>query len=438
MPNKVMTRTLQILTLLLAAAASNAQVLRGLDIVAEGGTTITVSPGDCRVNGKTVAVTTAVLDIRPPAGLRVENETYKLESKLAERWGPGTHLKGCSTTNPLPGRLVPDSVSVILPDGTTATQGADYALGAEWATLARLPNGRITTDTEVRVNYSVGQMRIDAIEVGPDGKVQLVKGEEAKASPQLPTLTTGSLHLANVYMPPNATAVDSWQIFPIGASFQEPSSDELKIRAALIPKTLQKLRNGEPLTIVTWGDSVTVGGDTSKPGLAYANLFITRLRERFPKANIKHVNAGIGATNTDGRLPSFSKEVLSFHPDLVTIEFINDMDFPEAKLRVNYDRALSQLRAIGSEVILITPHFSAPFMMGKALPRGAEIRPAVFTLRSIAAENHIGLADTSRRWAHLEQEGIPYVAYLYNGINHPDDRGHELFVRDLMSFFPRY
>jgi len=136
------------------------------------------------------------------------------------------------------------------------------------------------------------------------------------------------------------------------------------------------------------------------------------------------------------RLPHLQDQVLAFHPDLVTIEFVNDMVLPEADVQKNYAWALAQLRAVGAEVILITPHFTMPEMMGHKFPRGSETRANVALLRKFAADNRIALADTSRRWDHLESEGIPYITLLDNGINHPNDRGHELFVKELLTFFP--
>jgi hypothetical protein len=62
-------------------------------------------------------------------------------------------------------------------------------------------------------------------------------------------------------------------------------------------------------------------------------------------------------------------------------------------------------------------------------------RTSVEAMRQVARENGIGLADTARRWEHACREGIPYMTWLWNGINHPDNDGHELFVRDLMSYF---
>jgi hypothetical protein len=47
----------------------------------------------------------------------------------------------------------------------------------------------------------------------------------------------------------------------------------------------------------------------------------------------------------------------------------------------------------------------------------------------------VALADASLRWGHLLQEGIPYPTLLANSINHPDDRGHQLFALSLMELF---
>jgi hypothetical protein len=105
-------------------------------------------------------------------------------------------------------------------------------------------------------------------------------------------------------------------------------------------------------------------------------------------------------------------------------------------MRARYAQIFQQIRAAGAEPLLITPHFTMPEMMGLPHPRGKESRATVAVIRAIAAEHHVGVADTTKRWEHLELEGIPYATLLDNGINHPDDRGHEMFVRDLMTFFP--
>jgi lysophospholipase L1-like esterase/predicted GH43/DUF377 family glycosyl hydrolase len=404
--------------------------------IVASGMTVHVPAGDYIASGKPVKVSTAAdLQVAPADFIEVRDEKWKLPEQLPSRWGPGVHLRKCVAANALPDCVDAESIVVRLPDGTRCERDKDYSIEPRWAGVARLPGGRITTDTEVSIDYRASMMRIDSIAVDPQGQLTLVTGEPACNTPQQPQLTTGSVRLANVFMWFRTKALADWQIMSIGEPFPEPNPEELKQRAATIPKTLQKLREHKPVLVATWGDSVTAGGDSSRASLAYANLFLSQLRDRFPASVISHINAGIGGTNTDHRLPGLQQEVLSHHPDLVTIEFVNDMDFPAEKLRKNYAQAIEQIRAAGAEIILLTPHFTMMDFMHKQQPRGPETRPAVETLRQIAAEHHIGLADAARRWEHLDVEGIPYVTLLANGINHPEDRGHQFFVDELMTFF---
>ena len=200
---------------------------------------------------------------------------------------------------------------------------------------------------------------------------------------------------------------------------------------------LAKLRGGRPVTVVCWGDSVTVGGDASTPAMGYVGRFETMLQQRFPNAKIRVVNAGIGGSSTRGRLKDLQKEVLDHKPDLVTLEFVNDMGIPEPELQRSYSEILRRVREAGAALILITPHFTMPDWMKLPNGRGPDGRHAVAFLRRFAAEQKVPLADASRRWEQLEALGIPYETLLMNGINHPDDRGHLIFAEELMRLFPK-
>jgi lysophospholipase L1-like esterase len=324
-------------------------------------------------------------------------------------------------------------VHVKLPDGTEMTRDKDYLLDPKWAGFSRIEGGRIGKDGAVTVEYRIGRMRIDAIEVNKNGVVHLHRGEEKMTRPNPPQADGDCVAIANVFMPYHVASVEPWQVFRITA----PTFPEPKVGTSLVAKTLAKLRAGEPVTIVTWGDSVTANGDASSADKAFAQLFPARLRERFPTSKITAHNAGIGATNSEQRLPALKAQVLDFHPDLVTIEFVNDMGHPEAAMRDRYAKIFEQIRDAGAEIILITPHFTMPEMMNKPQPRGGETRATVALLRDIAAKHKVALADTSKRWEHLDAEGLPYTTLLTNGINHPDDRGHEMFTRDLLAYFPQ-
>ena len=160
------------------------------------------------------------------------------------------------------------------------------------------------------------------------------------------------------------------------------------------------------------------------------------LRKRFPQATIRVFSTGIGGSNTAGRLPGFDKEVLAHHPDVVTLEFVNDMGFPIDQLQARYTEILKRIRQANAAFVLITPHFTMPSWMKLPSGRGTDPRPAVASLRRFAKGNDLPIADASRRWEQLEAMGIPYETLLRNGINHPDDRGHEIFAEELMRLFP--
>ena len=419
-------------TMTIKTALVHPRVLSGLEIQVESDG-VSVLPGVCRLGESTVKVAQSqAMKIEPLESIAVNDEEYELTGDAPDRWIKGTHLKGCvgAGGTALPGCLVPGSVVVKLSDGTIAKENADYRLDTKWAGLSRIPTGRI--GPKVRISYRVGQMRLDSIVISSDGKVTLAKGKAERSTPEPPDISKGSLRLANVFVSPS----NAPQVLVIADGFVEPNENLSALRATLVEKTLGKLRQGKPVTIVAWGDSVTAGGEASTPERAFAKLFATRLAERFAKSKVTVVNAGIGGSNTVGRLPNLHAEVLAHQPDLVTIEFVNDMGLPEATVRENLDSAFRQIRAAGAEVILITPHFTMPEMMGRQTWRGPESRPTVTVLRQIAEEKSVALADVSQRWEHLEKEGIPYITLLENGINHPDDRGHELFVRELLTFFP--
>ncbi len=136
-------------------------------------------------------------------------------------------------------------------------------------------------------------------------------------------------------------------------------------------------------------------------------------------------------------VPCDFQRVLNEKADLVTIEFVNDagvkngVDNLVNKIYLNVIKRLNQN---GTEVILITPHFTSWRMENEAM-RGPENRDYVLLLRALAEKHKIAIADASARWEHLWQEGIPFFTMLNNSINHPEDRGHLIFAEELLKCF---
>ncbi|WP_236288508.1 GDSL-type esterase/lipase family protein [Paenibacillus allorhizoplanae] len=91
---------------------------------------------------------------------------------------------------------------------------------------------------------------------------------------------------------------------------------------------IQKLENGETVTIVYFG-----GSNTRSAG--YRVMTAEWLREQYPEANIRCVNAGIDGTGSDLGCARLETDVLRHQPDLVFVEFVgNDGGVPESKARI--------------------------------------------------------------------------------------------------------
>lgn len=419
----------------------NPYVKAGLEVVPLGGMRVEVRPGEIDVDGRVVKVERpTVLEVRPPRVIPVRDEKRRLTDEVPQLYNKGTTLQGCCPLGiGLAGTLDPASLVLKVgpgPDAERYEEGKDWRADRLWGQVGRVPGGRIQAETEVYIDYDYSLMRLDTLAVRDDGAVILREGSEHKMVPEPPRADMQSRALCNIYLPYHCKVLTAAEVYPIGPAFPEPGIVACEEKAALIPRTRAKLAAGEALTLVYWGDSVTCGGDASSEATAFPLAFTNWLRCRYPEARIRHVNAGTGGWNSASKLPLFEEQVLAHKPDLVVIEFVNDMGFPRDRIVANYTDAVSRVRAIGGEVIVLTPHFVRPdWMPGNQGLRTPETREAVTFLREFCAENHVGLADTSRRWEHLWVEGLPYMTLLNNGINHPDDRGHALFVADLRLFF---
>jgi len=419
----------------------NPFVKQGLDVLPLGGMKLKVMPGEIDVDGTVEKVEREiVLDVPPARAVQIRDEKRRLTDEVPQRYNKGTTLLGCrSHVIGLAGTLAPDSLVLKVgpgPDAERYEEGKDWRADKLWGQVGRIPEGRIQADTDVYIDYDYSLMRLDTIAVRDDGSVYLRSGFEHKMVPEPPRVDMQSRALCNVFLPFHCRELTAAEIYPIGPPFPEPGQLACEERAGLIPKTRAKLAAGDAVTIVYWGDSVTCGGDSSSPETAFPLGLTNWLRVRYPEARIHHVNAGTGGWNSGSKLPLFEEQVLAHKPDLVVIEFVNDMGFSRDTIFANYTNAVGRIRALGGEVIVLTPHFVRPdWMPENQGMRTPETRAAVTSLREFCAENQAGLADTSRRWEHLWVEGLPYLTLLFNGINHPDDRGHALFVDDLKLFF---
>ena len=339
--------------------------------------------------------------------------------------------------------LVPGTVSVAPANEPTARfrLDEDFKVDLEWGAIGRIPEGAIGPTQAVVVSYQFTKRRLDSVVLNRAGQLELRQGEPHLSMPVPPLLTAGELRVANVFVPENLKQLGPANLFPIlETRFPEPPKPSPSEAERRLPRTMAKLRNGEPLKLLAWGDSVTQGylGEDQ-----WQNQLVRRLQQRFPSARIELVTVGWGGHNSQdfldappGHVRNFAESVLAAKPDLVISEFVNDVPLDASKVEQNYRRFLADFRAIGAEWVILTPHYSTFMNWPSERDLDDDPRPYVQMLRRFTREQEVALADAAARYGRLWRQGIPYSTLMVNACNHPDARGMAIFADSLMALFP--
>lgn len=343
------------------------------------------------------------------------------------------------------GALIPGSVTIKGPRGIVYDRGKDFEYNDNWACVGRLGSGRIGAETPVRISYTFCRARIDSIVLNADGSISVLQGKAHDVMPKIPMLKKGMKRLANIYLSRHDDCLRDGMIYPVLRTSFKKRKDLCDVEK-LLPQTMKKIRSGEPLKILAWGDSVTECVYLPEKQ-HWQTLFYNALRKKYPAADIRLQSHGWGGrcakTFLDEGADSphnFGKYIENADADLIVSEFVNDAGLPQEAIKNSYNEVLKRLRAAGKEWLILTPHTILPSWMGTdwddAHHRSDDPRFFVQFLRKFAEENGIALADGSAKYAELSELGIPYMSVMTNGINHPDLRGMKVFCKALIELFP--
>jgi len=387
--------------------------------------------------------------IEQPTRIQVTDELYEnLRPYDSEGGGwsngfalRGVEASGCSHYD----GLWPETVEVrtaVNNGGVLLERGVDYQFEPRWGVIGALPGGQISSTDKIYISYVHTPQRVDSIILSATGEIIVRKGIPASSLPQIPELQQDEILLANIYFDHRETKLVDENLFPLMGEISEGQVTPTAKR--YLPKTLAKLRNGEKLRVLAWGDSVTAGAYL--PGnLRWPQQFVEQLKERFPRANIELVVEAWGGYSTQMYMLeppesdlNYEKKVVSVNPDLIVMEFVNDAAMDMESLRGTYERILSDMQPMGTEMLILTPHYIRPDWMGFASQKyiDEDPRPYVKFLHEFTSCNKIALADGSAGFGELWRRGIPYNIMMANCINHPDERGMQIFVDALMAVFP--
>ncbi|MDR1464532.1 MAG: SGNH/GDSL hydrolase family protein [Oscillospiraceae bacterium] len=192
-----------------------------------------------------------------------------------------------------------------------------------------------------------------------------------------------------------------------------------------LPKTLAKLEAGEPLRILFYGDSITVGAQSSgwcgeAPFVpAYYDLVAAGLQAQYQSA-VAVINPAVSGTASAWGAENAQELAADQHPDLAVIAFgMNDgsIRIPPAVYFWNTLRILSRIRAANPdcEFVLVATTVPNPAAPGFCGTQDA-FRPWLWRL----AQRGTAVADMTQTHRNL-LERKRFEDMTSNNVNHPND-----------------
>ena len=197
-----------------------------------------------------------------------------------------------------------------------------------------------------------------------------------------------------------------------------------------VERTRWDIESGADATIVCFGDSITAGYAVRR---GFPSFWLESLRKRFPDSKIEMINSGIsGDTSQDG-LSRLDWAVLSYEPDLVTINFgINDcvLGLSLEEFEMNLVEMVRRIRAgPDSEILLLS---SQPL---ESPPYDQRVLDYYQTVERVAKEMNVGFVDVYGAWMKRVRAGMPLDSLILPGLDHPNEAGYRIIAEELMSLF---
>ncbi|MBI1346886.1 SGNH/GDSL hydrolase family protein [bacterium] len=205
-----------------------------------------------------------------------------------------------------------------------------------------------------------------------------------------------------------------------------------KFDATVLPRTIEKLKSKQPVSLVVLGDSISAGANASamydaapyQP--AYPELVRLNLAKQF-ETEVTLTNLSVGGKDTPWGVTQVPA-VLAAQPDLIVIAFgMNDSAGRPAKEYQEFTRQmLEQIRKDRPE----TEFILVASMLGNAdwTRLKQELFPAYRDALAELCGPGIALADVTAIWTEFLKRKLD-CDQTGNGVNHPNDFGHRVYAQ---------
>lgn len=204
-------------------------------------------------------------------------------------------------------------------------------------------------------------------------------------------------------------------------------------------RTVQKLRTGQPVKIITLGDSISEGACASATfgGIPhqspYAVLVAEALREEYGD-KVDFTNLSVGGTNSAWGA-SMATTVAGAKPDLVILAFgMNDASqlVPAASYGEHIRLMISTIRGAqpDADIILVASMLGNSEWIPGAMPFFAQYQKALYQFEGPGT----AVADLTTVWSEM-LERKRFLDLTGNGVNHPNDFGHRVYAEVILQLF---
>ena len=195
-----------------------------------------------------------------------------------------------------------------------------------------------------------------------------------------------------------------------------------------LPHVASKLAAGEPVVIIAFGSSSTVGYGTTSPEFTYPNRLAAQLHRQYPSADITVVNRGQGGEDAPEMMKRLQVAVLDMKPDLViwqvgTNAVLRNLDPGETAKLV--EEGIARIQAAGADLVLVDPQYSP-----RVNERAESASKMVKLLGKVARLRHVGFFprfEVMREWH--EQQAIPIDNFVIADGLHMNDWGYACFAQ---------
>lgn len=332
-------------------------------------------------------------------------------------------------------RLLVCALAALIGSKVTAAEGnASVAVAGESLLLAGTTPGRLCFDavtvTAVRSTYDPAAPGSVAYEPGKDYVLDPAAGTIARTpDSRIPDFATNVLYGQKNFDHSKFPGYGNLKFFVYvdytttkGHPLTAPSD-----QSARFTEMTAKLSDGGPFKILTYGDSISAGGEASTRALCFDERYAAWLRTQYPAAQISVENGATGGDSTVQGMQRLEEKVLTRAPDLVLIGFgMNDHNVGGVSIELfkeNLGKMIDQIRArTGATVMLFSAFPPNPDWKHSS----HRMEHYAVATQEVADAKGTGYADVFGVWQRaLVRKDLPSL--LANNINHPNDYGHGLY-----------